>query len=129
MLTWEKSISFFKLWVPVGVYAVFIFWFSSLEEPLVLELPFPHADKLGHFLEYLIFGFLLIRALHGSGAKMAGRKLLFLTLAIGAFYGFTDELHQSVVHGRFATAADFIFDLIGTFTGAVIFAGWKLKND
>ena len=69
----------------------------------------------------------MIRALHGSAAKMAGRKLLFLTLAIGAFYGWTDELHQSVVPGRFATAADFIFDLIGTFTGAVIFV--TLKKD
>lgn len=123
----RNSISFFKLWVPVIVYAVFIFWMSSSEEPLILKLPFTHADKLTHLLEYSIFGFLLIRAFHGSGVKMAKRNLLFLTFAIGAFYGFTDELHQSVVPGRFATVADFIFDLIGTFVGAVTFI--VLKRD
>ena len=123
----RNSISFFKLWVPVIVYAVFIFWMSSSEEPLTLKLPFPHADKLTHLLEYSIFGFLLIRAFHGSGVKMAKRGLLFLTFAIGAFYGFTDELHQSIVPGRFATVADFIFDLIGTFVGAVTFI--TLKRD
>ena len=117
----KNSINFFKLWVPVIVYAVFIFWMSSFEDPLTLKLHFSHADKLIHVLEYSIFGFLLIRAFHGSGVKMARGGLLFLTFAIGAFYGFTDELHQSVVPGRFATAADFIFDLIGTFVGAVTF--------
>ncbi len=124
----RNSRSFFKLWVPVIVYAVFIFWMSSSEEPLTLKLSFPHANKLTHFLEYLIFGFLLIRALHGSGVKMARRGLIFLTFMIGAFYGFTDELHQSVVPGRFATVADFIFDSIGTFVGAVTFTA-LIKRD
>ena len=121
----KSNMSFLKLWVPVIVYAVFIFWMSSSEEPLTLKLTFLHADKLIHFLEYLIFGFLLIRALDGSGVKMARRSLIFLTFVIGAFYGFTDELHQNVVPGRFATVTDFIFDLIGTLVGAITFTALK----
>jgi hypothetical protein len=113
--------SFTKLWIPVIVFAILIFWLSSLESPFDIKLELSGADKLVHFVEYLIFGLLLIRAINGSYPDMSIRNATLLAVAIGAFYGFTDELHQSVVPGRFSTISDFIFDVIGVLGGVVVY--------
>ena len=116
----DKLKSFLRLWLPVIAYAVLIFSLSSIEQPFYIELKVDNIDKLLHFLEYLVFGFLLIRAVCGSDAKISRNAAIMMVFAIGSFYGFTDELHQSVIPGRFATISDFIFDSIGSFVGAVI---------
>lgn len=112
--------NFLKLWLPVIAYAILIFWGSSLEQPFGIELKIKNIDKLLHFLEYAVLGFLLVRAIRGSDAELSGKTVVLVAFAIGALYGFTDELHQTVVPGRFATISDFIFDSIGTVTGAII---------
>lgn len=112
---------FSKLWLPVIIYAILIFWISSLESPFGIEYEAGNIDKLIHFLEYLIFGFFLIRAIRGSDSKISRNAAILITFIIGAFYGFTDELHQSVVPGRFATISDFIFDSLGALVGALMF--------
>lgn len=117
---------FIKLWCPPIFYAILIFYGSSLEGPLIVDLEVGNMDKLIHFLEYLFFGFLLIRAIRGSDARITRNTTILLTFIIGTFYGFTDELHQGVVPGRFATISDFIADSIGAFVGAVIFT--RIKN-
>ena len=112
---------FSKLWLPVIIYAILIFWASSLEQPLGIELKIKNIDKLIHLLEYAVFGFLLMRAVQGSDPAISRKTAILMTFAIGAFYGFTDELHQSVVPGRLATISDFIFDSVGSLLGAVIY--------
>ena len=42
-----------RLWVPVFLYTVFIFWLSSAPRPIPRALRFPESDKLLHILEYL----------------------------------------------------------------------------
>lgn len=118
----ENTKKFIKFWSPPLVYAILIYWLSSLERPFVIDVSINHFDKLIHLAEYAIFGFLLIRAVDSSGNGLSIRKAVIITFIIGTFCGLTDELHQSVVPGRYATVADFIFDSIGTFTGAVLFS-------
>jgi len=118
----ENTKKFIKLWSPPVIYAILIYWLSSLERPFVIDLGVNNFDKLIHLVEYAIFGFLLIRAIKGSGNDLSIKNALIITFIIGTFCGFTDELHQSVVPGRYATMADFIFDSIGTFTGAILFS-------
>jgi VanZ family protein len=117
----DKIKKFIKLWFPPIFYAILIFYGSSIEGPFIVDLEVGNIDKLIHFLEYLFFGFLLIRAIRGSDARITKNTAILLTFIIGTFYGFTDELHQSVIPGRFATISDFIADSIGTFIGAVIY--------
>ena len=117
--------SFSKLWLPVIAYAILIFWTSFIEGPFGIELKVKNIDKVIHLLEYSIFGFLLIRAIHGSAPRISGNAAILITFVIGAFYGLTDELHQSVVPGRFATISDFIFDSIGSLVGAVVYIAQK----
>lgn len=117
----DKAKKFIKLWFPLILYAILIFWLSSLERPFVITPEFEHSDKLIHFLEYAVFGFILIRAIRNSDENISGNAAVLITFLIGTFYGLTDELHQSVVPGRFASVYDFIFDSIGTFVGAIVF--------
>ena len=112
---------FLYLWLPPLLYCVAIYWFSSCERPFGIELKVENIDKLIHLAEYSILGFLLIRAIRNSDVNMSGAMAIVITFCLGTFYGLTDELHQSVIPGRSATVSDFIFDSIGTFTGALVF--------
>ena len=112
---------FIKFWLPVIIYAMLIFLVSSFETPFNLKLETTGLDKIAHFLEYLILGFLLVRAIRASSLKVSARNAIFMAFAIGSFYGITDEIHQSFVPGRFVAISDFICDSIGSLTGAIIF--------
>ena len=116
--------TFLKLWLPVIAYAVLIFWISSLERPFDVSFETGNIDKVIHFLEYSVFGFLLIRAIYGSDIRISRSVAIIMAFLIGVLYGITDELHQSVVPGRFAEISDFIFDSIGSFVGAIMFR-WR----
>lgn len=117
----DNAKKFIKLWFPLALYAILIFWSSSLEQPIFIKPELKHSDKVVHFIEYAVFGFLLIRAIRNSDEKISRKAAILLTFILGSFYGFTDELHQSVVPGRYACVYDFIFDSLGTFAGAVVF--------
>lgn len=74
-------------------------------------MPAP-LDKLAHFVEYAVLGFLLCRGLGKSSWRW------ILALALAAFYGFIDELHQSFVPSREASGWDLLADGVGAFVGA-----------
>jgi VanZ family protein len=72
-------------------------------------------DKLGHSSLYGVFGVFIVHALtKPRGLTKISRGLLAVGLA--AFYGATDEWHQSFVPGRTAEWADLLAD----FTGAAL---------
>lgn len=50
---------FLKFWFPVIIYAMLIFWGSSLERPFEIDIEIIGFDKILHLLEYAVFGFLL----------------------------------------------------------------------
>ena len=72
-------------------------------------------DKVVHFLEYAILGILLYRAMPARGF----RRWLATLGIIGAAIGFLDELYQSTVPGRSASASDWLADLGGVCFGIV----------
>ncbi len=80
------------------------------------ELPIP--DYLLHFSVYGILGFFLYRAFDGGLRGVLGAAL------ISAFYGFTDELHQSFVPGRDPSISDWIADTAGS--GLLSYITWRL---
>ena len=70
-------------------------------------------DKLIHIVEYFIFGVLLYFSIVGS-AKYS----IILSLIMGTFYSFIDELYQSTVYARDASGFDVIADIIGLILSA-----------
>lgn len=105
-------------WLPVFLWAVVIFIFSSI--PQITTSQFFSFDfilkKTAHVAEYAIFYVLLVRA---TGAKLATSMLLVM------LYALSDEFHQSLVPGRTAAIYDLGFDLSGASIAA--YSLWKSK--
>ncbi len=83
----------------------------------------PSTDELiGRFLhvgEYLLLGFLVIRAVAWNSAIRAGNALLSVGLSM--VYALSDEFHQIYVPGRAFQVADFLLDLTGILIGVGIY--------
>ena len=113
-----------KYWLPVFVWALVIFLFSSRPTGTVSEIHWGDfiLKKTAHIVEYAILSVLTYRALVSQGfeKKRAG----FYSIAFSILYGFTDEFHQSFTPGRDARLRDVFIDA----TGAVlaIYFVWKL---
>ena len=70
-------------------------------------------DKLLHVIEYFIFGILLYFSFNHFT-----KHSIILSLTLGTFYSFIDELYQSTVYARDASGFDVIADIIGLILGA-----------
>lgn len=112
----------YRLWVPVGLYASVIFLFSSLPS-LQVPLQISGIDKAIHFLEYIPFGMLMIRAFLKSFGITPLQALLWGTFVI-TLYALSDEVHQLFVPGRLFSYVDMVFDVLGGFIGGSIYL-WR----
>ena len=70
-------------------------------------------DKLIHIVEYFTFGVLLYFSIDGIT-----KNSIILSLILGIFYSFIDELYQSTVYARDASGFDIIADIIGLILSA-----------
>ncbi|HOX55235.1 MAG: VanZ family protein [Candidatus Omnitrophica bacterium] len=111
--------NFFKLWIPVILYAGFIFYMSSLPA-MTLPISFPHIDKIIHIAEYAVFGLLLVRAIKNSYSLLNNKKIYLIVLAIIFLYGASDELHQLFVSTRVCSGWDLLADVIGGMIGVYL---------
>ena len=114
---------FFKFWLPVLVWAGFIFFLSSipnlktdLEQDFILR-------KIAHILEYAILTFLLIRAF--TKEKLTNKKIAIYSIVFAIFYAFTDEYHQTFIQGRQGSLKDAGIDSIGILIMAWL---WYIRN-
>ncbi len=121
IVNWKLEIV--KHWLPVLIWAGFIFWLSSLpnlesglEQDFVLR-------KIAHILEYAVLTFLLFRAFSVQGGPAP--KILVLAVIFALFYALTDEYHQTFIFGREGTLRDVVIDSIGILITTGV---WYIKN-
>lgn len=111
-------ILFYRL--PVIALCIFIFWQSSF--PGIISEPlFPYDDKVLHFGAYALLAFLSARDLSAEKPFWSPAKIKIITILFTCFYGLSDELHQSFVPERFASALDFIADCAGSISGCLLY--------
>jgi VanZ family protein len=123
MIRIKQSPFFHRLYYggPVLVYAGLIFFLSS-QSQFPEELPsFFGFDKVAHFVEYYIFGWLLYRWFSSPDRVWGRRGVLFMTLFVGICYAVGDEWHQSFVPGRVASFFDALFDAAGIAVAAATY--------
>jgi hypothetical protein len=101
-------------WLPVVIYAGFIFTISSVSGKDIPGL-FIHQDVVFHLLEYAVFALLITRAMKGCYSRMARVKRLLLVMIFVLGYALLDEFHQSFVPGRTASLVDVATDVVGSF--------------
>lgn len=100
--------------LPSLVYAAGIFYLSSIPGADVPP-PFPHFDKLLHFILYA--GFALTLAM--------GLRFKWVLLVV-AVYGVSDEIHQLWVPGRSGDVADWVADVLGG--TAYLLIKWRVAH-
>ncbi len=135
--------TFLSRFLPVVLWMAIIFFFSARSDPYA-SLPsawgdpqisttptptgtvtraLPSTDEiLGRFLhvgEYLMLGFLVVRAVAWNSAVRAGNALL--AAGISLLYALSDEIHQIYVPGRAFQVADLLLDLTGILIGVGIY--------
>lgn len=110
--------NFKKYWMPVLLYAGFIFYISSIPTP---EVGIQIDLTLIHIPEFFILSYLIFRAL--SREKISLWYIFILAILISTFYGITDEIHQFFVPGRYFSIFDMIFNFIGS--SLILFKFWK----
>jgi VanZ family protein len=107
------------LWLPVVAMMGTQFFLSS-QSRLPAVLPsFRGVDKLAHATWFLLLGFLAYRA--GREAEgWSRRRTVAALLFAAAFWGASDEGHQSFVPGRAVEAADLAADVAGAALAALL---------
>lgn len=110
-----------KYWLPVAVWAIIIFSFSTMTVPSSSEIFWKDfiVKKTAHLIEYGILAVLLYRAF--LGYEKTKITALVLSLLITVVYAASDEFHQSFVSGREGRLRDVIIDTIGA-SGALYIA-------
>ena len=73
-------------------------------------------DKMVHVIVYAILGFLMGTSLRKSGIR--NFALIGMMLALST--GIADEIHQSFILVRNASATDLLADGLGSFVGAYL---------
>ena len=107
----RKFVAAFPYWVPVILWMGVIFFLSTLPESITPGrgvLP----DRICHAAEYFVLAFLILFALQRT--TPAGFSTSFwVTIAWGAVYGLSDEIHQLYVPTRNCDVGDLAFDVGG----------------
>ena len=111
-----------KVWlvyIPLTIYWLLLFTATSLPVQRLPSIGF--SDKINHFLAYFILAVLVnLTLIYQRKSRFLFNKASLVTIFIGLLYGAFDELHQILIHGRFAETLDWIADGIGTFIGVLV---------
>ena len=75
--------------------------------------------KLAHYTIYTVGGFFIMNYAYTTNTKI--KKKIIGSIAFGAGYAVTDELHQFFVSGRSARVFDVGIDTLGIITGILIY--------
>lgn len=98
------------------MYAALIFFLSSIPQSEFPEdILFP--DYVLHIVEYLPFGFLLVRAFKKTLKNLSFKKIIMYSCVTVFAYALSDELHQLFVPGRDVSIVDILSDNVGAFIG------------
>lgn len=105
---------FIKYWLPVIIYAIFIFCLSSIRGQ---DLPplFAYQDVVFHIVEYALFALLIQRALKAYNPVMSRLRRFLWVISLVIIYGISDEIHQSFVPDRNPSLFDVAYDGLGAF--------------
>jgi len=106
-----NNLGHWQWWVPVILYAAFIFSLSSRSYPGATPC---FSTKIFHPIEYAVLGLLLCVALFSMLARKGVYSLALRVFSLGILYGVSDEFHQAFIPGRCPRVFDvFFWDLLG----------------
>lgn len=116
-------------WLPFILWIALIFYLSSLSRPPqppeeVGGIAFPW-DVIGHFVEYGVLSVLAYRVWRG---RYSPGWAYTIALVFCIAYGILDEVHQSYVPQRDASAVDVMVDSQGAAAFLAVVRLWGLRK-
>jgi VanZ family protein len=114
----KKPLGLWQWWIPVIIYALFIFSLSTRSYP---DASPAFNTKLFHPIEYLTLAIFLSVAWHPLIKNKRTFCFILCVQISGTLYAVSDELHQSFIPGRTATVSDVLIDSFGLALGCGIF--------
>lgn len=118
---------FIKYWIPVIVYAIFIFCVSSVPGDNIPRL-FSAQSLVFHIAEYAIFAFLISRALRAYYPDWIYRRRFLWVFFLAFIYAVSDEFHQSFVPNRCMSLCDLAWDSLGVFVTYIFYGIGRYKT-
>lgn len=114
MRLWERG-----RWWLVGGWAAIILFFTSIPLPAMPGAEAAHADKVGHFVMYMVLGVLVNRAIGRELSRCHSLFMILIPAALTSVFGAFDEWHQQFVN-RNPALADWLADVAGGGVGAAL---------
>lgn len=109
---------FFRYWLPFIVWTSLVIILSSLPSFSPPSLGIEEEDLIAHFIIYLIFGFLFLRALNVSDYR---RKKVTILLVTGGIFSYIVEYCQNFIPGRYFEISDIISNWSGIILSPYVF--------
>jgi len=114
--------------LPALAYAALIIGFSSLRDVRLPRVQFVEIDKVAHFCEYLLFGWLVFRSARNLHVSIHKEDAAFLALGFVTLFAFGDEFYQSFIPGRQSDPFDFLTDVAATIVAVIVAGLWKRRT-
>jgi VanZ family protein len=112
---------FIRYQFPAVLWALLIFWASSIPATKLPTLAHFINDKVIHIIFFFVLGLLVYRALEPrKKPERFNWKRLLISIAAVVLYGVFDEFHQSFVPGRTVDVLDATADAIGGILSALV---------
>lgn len=121
---------FTRYQLPFILWATFIFISSSIPGRSIPKINFPNADKIVHFIIFMVFCALTDRAIKFQGwFPLLAKYHLIFSVVVTVLYGIIDEGHQLFVPNRDASLADLAADAVGALLYVGSFWIWSFARE
>lgn len=112
--------AFLTYHLPAIIYAGLIIGLSSLTNVKLPRSQLIELDKVIHFCEYALFGYLVWRSFCRISISVGPVDAAFLGVGFVTLFALADELYQSFVPSRQPDLADFFTDVAGAVVATAI---------
>ncbi len=99
----------------LAAYILLIFILSALPGTSLPNQLFPQWDKVVHFIEYFVLGFLVVNSIENMNSKF-----IFILMFVGLVIPGLDETWQSFQPGRDSSLLDMMADGFGYICGSLL---------
>lgn len=108
-----------RRYLPALLWAALIMVVSSIPDLSTKSIRIGYIDKIAHFGEYSVLGFLTAYAI--GGFHRSAWRIFGISSLLSALYGIFDELHQLFVPGRTTEIWDMAADILGAVLASALY--------
>ena len=102
------------------LYALLIIGLSPIPSRALPDYPWLIFDKLLHFAEYGVLGFLVAHAWRSRRSQL--HRFLIRILLPTSLFAALDELYQLLIPGRLCSVQDWLADVAGIIAGSLLYS-------